>query len=78
MRDRAVFNLLHEGKVFRLRPKAHLLGLLLSHLVKTIHGVSLEPMEVGRLVQNRVELVVYRSEIDSRIARAVLSAHRAH
>lgn len=78
MRDRVVFNLFHEGKAFRLRPKAHLLGLLLSHLAKAFHGVSLAPIEVGRLVQNRVELVVYRSEIGRRIARTVLSAHRVH
>ena len=46
--------------------------------MKPFHRVSLEPIEVGRMIQDRVELVVYRPEIGRRIARAVLSAHRAH
>lgn len=41
-------------------------------------GVPLELIEVGHMVQNRVELVVYRSEIDGRKARAVFFAHGAH
>lgn len=52
--------------------------LLLSHFAKSLHGVSLETIEVGCMVQDRVELIVYRSEIGGRIARAVLSALRAH
>lgn len=76
--DRVVLDLLCEGKVLCLRPEAHLLGLLLSHLAKSFHGVSLEPIEVGRMVQDCIELIVYRSEIGGRIVRAVLSTHGAH
>ena len=78
VRNRIVLDLLCERKIFCLRPEAHLLGLLLSHLAKSFHGVSLKPIEVGRMVQDCVQLVVYRSEIGRRKARAVLSAHGPH
>lgn len=78
VRDRVVLDLLREGEVLRLRPEAHLLGLLLSHLAKPFHGVSLKLIEVGHMVQDRIELVVDGPEISWRIASAFFSARRAH
>lgn len=52
--------------------------LLLSHFAKPFHGVSLEPIEVGCMIQDRIELIVYLPETGWRIAKTVFSAHRAH
>lgn len=76
--DRIAFYQFCEGKVFRFPPANRLFGLLLFHLPKTLHEVSLKPIEIDFMVQNCVELVVYRSEIGRRIAGSILSMCRAH
>lgn len=57
-----------RGMLLPKRPVQSVDAFLLSHLAKSLHGIPLKPIEVGRMIQDRVELIVYRSEIGGRIA----------